>query len=64
MEERKGELLEWLFIVALIIPVVVLGKMRLHQRNLALFLILAIICVAVVMTVYYCYRKRLTGKEH
>lgn len=62
--ERKNEQWEWLFILALIIPVVILGKLRLHQRNLGLFLVISIISVTVVMIAYYCYHKHLLRKEN
>lgn len=58
MNAKKSDLFEWLFIIALIIPVVILGKMRMHQQNLAQFLILSLICITAVMMGYYGYRKR------
>lgn len=61
MKEKRKEYIEWLFIVACIIPAIILGKMRLHQQDLAVFLIAVFVCVAVVMAAYCIYRRKNAG---
>ena len=53
MDTKRAEQFEWVFLAALIIPVVILGKMRMHQQDLARFLIISLICITIVMTGYY-----------
>ena len=43
MDIKRAEQFEWVFLAALIMPVVVLGKMRMHQQNLARFFIISLI---------------------
>lgn len=57
MKAKRNENIEWLFIIALILPTIILGKFRMHQQNLALFLICMIVSVAIVMFAYFAYRK-------
>lgn len=54
---NKAGWLEWIFIAALIIPVIILGKMKMHQRNLAQFLMLSLICVIAVLMGYFFFCK-------
>ena len=61
--KKRAEGLEWVFIAALIIPVIILGKMKLHQRNLAQFLIISLICVVAVLTGYFLFCKSAHKKD-
>ena len=63
MDTKRAEQFEWVFLAALIIPVVVLGKMRMHQQDLARFLIISLICITIVMTGYYGYRRRIVNAD-
>lgn len=60
---KKAELFEWVFIVLLFVPVITMARMRLHQRNLVLFIALGLVCAAAVMVVYFFYRKRTAGND-
>ncbi len=59
-EVEKGKAVEWLFVTALFAPVMILGKLRMHQQDLARFLILSILTVTVIWLVYaiYCTTQR------
>ena len=48
MDTKRAEQFEWVFLAALIIPVVILGKMRMHQQDLARFLIISLICIRIL----------------
>ena len=61
--KKRTEGLEWVFIAALIIRVIILGKMKLHQRNLAQFLIISLICVVAVLTGYFLFCKSAHKKD-
>ena len=61
MDTKRAEQFEWVFLAALIIPVVILGKMRMH---LARFLIISLICITIVMTGYYGYRRRIVNRSN
>ena len=64
MDTKRAEQFEWVFLAALITPVVVLGKMRMHQQDLARFLIISLICITIVMTGYYGYRRRIVNRSN
>ena len=64
MDTKRAEQFEWVFLAALIIPVVVLGKMRMHQQDLARFLIISLICITIVMIGYYGYRRWLLNRNN
>ena len=64
MDTKRAEQFEWVFLAALIIPVVVLGKMRMHQQDLARFLIISLICITILMTGYYGYRRRIVNRSN
>ena len=49
---EKGKAAEWLFVVALFVPMMILGKLRMHQQDLARFLILGLLAVAVIWSAY------------
>lgn len=51
-EMEKGKAAEWLFVVALFVPMMILGKLRMHQQDLARFLILGLLAVAVIWSAY------------
>ncbi|MCC8027263.1 MAG: hypothetical protein LIP16_18410 [Clostridium sp.] len=63
IEKKKAERMEWVFIAGLIIPVIILGKMKLHQRNLAQFLVISLICVIAVLTGYFFFCKSADKKD-
>ena len=63
MDTKRAEQFEWVVLAALIIPVVILGKMRMHQQDLARFLIISLICITIVMTGYYGYRRRIVNRS-
>lgn len=63
IEKKKAEGLEWVFISALIIPVIILGKMKMHQRNLAQFLIISLVCVIAVLMGYFFFCKSADKKD-
>lgn len=62
---EKGRAAEWLFVIAFFVPVMVLGKMRMHQQDLARFLICSLLAVTVIWSAYvlYCiaWRKKQDG---
>lgn len=57
MPKRK-ELKEWGFIAMLFLPVIIMGKLRLHQSNLGLFLILSMVFVTIAMCSYIHFCRK------
>lgn len=64
---EKGRAAEWLFVIALFAPVMLLGKLRMHQQDLARFLILSLLAVTVIWSAYaiscIAWRKKKDGAD-
>ena len=55
---KPSELKEWGFLALLFLPVIILGRLRLHQSNLALFLIISVLLVTCVTLAYLHYCRK------
>lgn len=63
---KPNQLIEWVFIALMFLPVIIMGRLRLHQQNLALFLILSIVLITLVTLAYlhYCRKWNLMPEDN
>lgn len=63
MRDKWKVYIEWGLILLLFLPIYEMARLRMHHRNLSLFVLLGLLCVTSVILCYYFLGRRMQRKQ-